>query len=133
MLGFMVQDSNSSNEDDILGIEDQDCYNRAPKRGNWNQELHDMAPKKGGWNQEHEDRAPRRYHYFNQESQEVRMKVDLPNFNGRMDVENFIDWVQNIEKFLLLCQDPEHKKVRLVAFKLKSGISTWWDQLQNNR
>ena len=27
----------------------------------------------------------------------------------------------------------EHKKVKLVSLKLKSGASTWWDPIQGNR
>ena len=34
-----------------------------------------------------------------QEDQEIRMKVDLPNFIGRMDVEKFLDWIKNVEIF----------------------------------
>ena len=70
--------------------------------------------------------------YF-QEDQEIRMKVDLPTFNGRMDVEKFLDWIKNVEIFFDYANTPEHKKVRLVALKLQDGASAWWDQLQNNR
>ena len=70
--------------------------------------------------------------YF-QEDQEIRMKVDLPTFNGRMDVEKFLDWIKNVEIFFDYANTPEHKKVRLVALKLQGGASAWWDQLQNNR
>ena len=60
------------------------------------------------------------------------MKVDLPTFNGRMDMEKFLDWVKNVEKFFDYANTLEHKKVRLVALKLQGGTSAWWDQLQNN-
>ena len=35
--------------------------------------------------------------YF-QKDQEIRMKVDLPTFNGRMDVEKFLDLDQECRK-----------------------------------
>ena len=50
-----------------------------------------------------------------------------------MDVEKFLDLVKNVEIFLYYANTPEHKKVRLVAFKLQLDPSAWWDQLQNNR
>ena len=61
------------------------------------------------------------------------MKVDLPTFIGRMDVDKFLDWIKNVEIFFVYANTPEHKKVRLVALKLQGGTSAWWDQLQNNR
>ncbi|KAA0058889.1 Transposon Ty3-G Gag-Pol polyprotein [Cucumis melo var. makuwa] len=70
---------------------------------------------------------------YNQEDQEIRMKVDLPTFNGRMDVEKFLDWIKNVENFFDYANASEHKKVQLVALKLQGGASAWWDQLQNNR
>ena len=39
------------------------------------------------------------------------MKVDLSTFNGRMDVEKFLDWIKNIEIFFNYVNKPEHKKV----------------------
>ena len=34
---------------------------------------------------------------YNQEDQEIRMKVDLLTFNDRVDVEKFLDWIKNGE------------------------------------
>ncbi|KAA0032067.1 reverse transcriptase [Cucumis melo var. makuwa] len=65
--------------------------------------------------------------YF-QEDQEIRMKVDLPTFNGRIDVENFLDWIKNIENLFDYSNTSEHKKVRLVALKLQGGASAWCGQ-----
>lgn len=27
------------------------------------------------------------------------MKIDLPPYNGRMNIEAFVDWVKNVETF----------------------------------
>ena len=65
--------------------------------------------------------------------QDFKMKVDLPNFSGKLDIEAFIDWVKNVESFFEYIETAEDKKVKMVALKLKSGASTWWDQIQVNR
>lgn len=62
-----------------------------------------------------------------------RMEIDLPTFNGKVDVETFLDWVKNVENFFDYTNTPDDKKVKLVAFKLQSGAFAWWDQLKINR
>lgn len=49
-----------------------------------------------------------------------------------MDIERFLDWVKNVESFFAYTNTAE-KKVQLVAYKLQSGASTWWEQIENNR
>lgn len=61
------------------------------------------------------------------------MKIDLPSFSGKLDLEPFLDWIKNVESFFEYMSTPESKKVKLVSFKLKSGASAWWDQMQTNR
>ena len=62
--------------------------------------------------------------------QDFKMKVDLSNFSGKLDVEAFLDWVKNVESFFEYMEMVEDKKVKMVALKLKSGASVWWDQIQ---
>ncbi|KAA0038343.1 uncharacterized protein E5676_scaffold506G001180 [Cucumis melo var. makuwa] len=59
-----------------------------------------------------------------QEDQEICMKVDLPTFDGRMDVEKFLDWIKYMENIFDYGNTPEHKKLQLVALKLQGGAST---------
>lgn len=40
--------------------------------------------------------------YAYQEHQEVKMKVDLPSFNDRMDAENFSDWKKKMSIFFIM-------------------------------
>ena len=65
--------------------------------------------------------------------QNFKMKVDLPNFSGKLDVEAFLDWVKNVESFFEYMKTAEDKKVKMVSLKLKLGASAWWDQIQVNR
>jgi hypothetical protein len=61
------------------------------------------------------------------------VKIDLHNFNGYLHVENFLDWILEVENFFDYMQTPEAQQVKLVAYKLRGGASTWWEQTQCNR
>ena len=88
------------------------------------------------WNDHEEYRMPQGYR-----GQEVRretyhdykMKIDLSTYNGKRDIESFLDWIKNTENFFNYMDTLERKKVHLVALKLRGGASAWWDQLEINR
>uniref|UniRef100_A0A6N2KR41 Retrotransposon gag domain-containing protein n=1 Tax=Salix viminalis TaxID=40686 RepID=A0A6N2KR41_SALVM len=62
-------------------------------------------------------------------NQMFRMKMDLPNFNGQLQIEGFLDWLAMVERFFDYMDIPEDKRVKLVAYKLMGGASAWWEQL----
>ncbi|CAL5370344.1 unnamed protein product [Camellia sinensis] len=53
-----------------------------------------------------------------------RMRMDLSSFNGQLNIEDFLDWLNEVEWFFDYMDIEEEKKVKLVAYKLKSGAST---------
>ncbi|KAG6741161.1 hypothetical protein POTOM_056650 [Populus tomentosa] len=67
------------------------------------------------------------------EPQTFRMKMDLPSFNGQLQIEGFLDWLAVVERFFDYMEIPEDKKVKLVAYRLMGGASAWWEQLQLTR
>lgn len=54
---------------------------------------------------------------------EYKVKLDIPTFNGKRDIEEFFKYPNT----------PEHKKVQLVALKLRGGAFAWWEKLEVNR
>ena len=64
---------------------------------------------------------------------DFRLKVDIPYFNGNLNIEDFIDWITDIDKFFDYMGVSEENKVRLVTCRLKGGVSAWWERLQNRR
>ena len=60
------------------------------------------------------------------------MKVELPSFNGNVSIEEYLDWVSEVEKFFDYMDTADDKQMCLVAYKLKGGASAWWDRVQLN-
>jgi len=61
------------------------------------------------------------------------MKIEIPSFSGKVDIESFLDWIYEVEKFFDMAYIPAKKQVKFVAYKLKNGVAAWWDQLQITR
>jgi len=60
-------------------------------------------------------------------------KVEIPKFEGKLDPDEFLEWLSTVE---LIFQDKEileDKKVKLVALKLRKYVSIWWINLCSKR
>ncbi|XP_062155188.1 uncharacterized protein LOC133863244 [Alnus glutinosa] len=61
------------------------------------------------------------------------VKVDIPEFEGRMQPDEFIDWLNTIEQIFDYKDVLDHNKVKLVAIKLRKHASIWWKHLKRQR
>lgn len=61
------------------------------------------------------------------------VKVDIPEFEGRMQPDEFIDWLNTVERIFDYKDVPDHNKVKLVAIKLRKHASIWWKHLKRQR
>jgi len=59
---------------------------------------------------------------------EYRMKIEIPSFSENFEIKS-LDWVYEIEKFFDM-DVSEENHVKFVTYKLKGGVTAWWDQLQ---
>lgn len=58
---------------------------------------------------------------------------DIPNFNGFVGVDNFAEWLFNLEEFSNYVKISDEKKVKGATSKLRFSAAKWWDQLQFSR
>ncbi|PWA43609.1 hypothetical protein CTI12_AA531400 [Artemisia annua] len=54
------------------------------------------------------------------------IKVDIPEYDGKLDPDEFVEWLRTVERVFDYKQTTEDNKVKIVAFKLRKYASTWW-------
>ena len=59
---------------------------------------------------------------------ENNFKFEFLEFNGSLIVEDFVDWLNQVERIFEYHEIPDHKRVKLVAIKLKARALAWWEQ-----
>nr|GFC43337.1 hypothetical protein [Tanacetum cinerariifolium] len=58
---------------------------------------------------------------------------EIPEFEGRLCPDDFLDWLRTVDRIFDLRDTPDHIKVKLVAIRLKKSTFLWWDHVQNQR
>ena len=61
------------------------------------------------------------------------MKVELPEFDGKMQGDAFLDWLYTVERIFEFKEFSEERNVKLVAIRLKGYASLWWENLKRER
>jgi len=65
---------------------------------------------------EDEERRPRRTRRDKQPYMDF--KVEIPEFEGRLDPDEFLEWINTAERVFKYKEVPDDKKVKLIALKL---------------
>ena len=66
-------------------------------------------------------------------SKEYSVQAQISEFDGGMELEEFVDWLDSIKTYFDWKEVPEERKVKLVGAKLGGAASTWWKHYQNDR
>ena len=61
----------------------------------------------------------RHAHDYERDGGDFKFKIDIPFFSGNLNIEDFINWITDIDKFFAYIEVLEEKRVRLVACRLK--------------
>jgi len=56
-------------------------------------------------------------------------RVEIPEYEGKLDPEEFLDWLYMVERVFEYKDVSEDKKVKLVALRLCKYASLWWTNL----
>ena len=54
---------------------------------------------------------------------EYKLKVDIPNFSGDLNIEGFLDWLTEVDMFFDYNKLPNDRKIKFFAYVLKRGAS----------
>jgi len=52
-------------------------------------------------------------------------KVEIPEFEGKLDPDEFLEWLQTVERIFEYKDIPEDRKAKLVALRLRKYASLW--------
>jgi len=60
-------------------------------------------------------------------------KVEILKFEGKLDPDEFLEWLQTFERIFEYKDIPEDRKVKLGALRLRKYASLWWTNLNATR
>jgi len=80
---------------------------------------------------EEEEMRPRRREQGRQQTLDFR--VEIPEFEGHLNPDEFLDWLNTVERVFNLKDVPDDKRVKLVALKLRKYASIWWSNVEVKR
>lgn len=64
---------------------------------------------------------------------EMGFRVDIPEFTGGLQADEFLDWLGAVDEILDFKDVPDDRRVQLVATRLRGRAASWWQQLKTIR
>jgi hypothetical protein len=90
-----------------------------------------MGKPRGGRRRREPRRNPRDRDGVDRNLGSIKMKI--PSFQGRNDLEAYLDWEKKIELIFDCHNYSEEKKMKLAVIEFIDYAIIWWDQLVTNR
>ena len=114
-------------------MEEKRRWNRSPSHSGTHVDSDEFEREEKSYHSNLSDEDVPRRHQRRQGSSLGDFRVDIPEFEGQLDPDHFLDWLQTIERVFEYKDVPEDKKVKLVALKLRKYASIWWASLVAKR
>ena len=58
---------------------------------------------------------------------ESNFKIELAKFCGSLNHEEFMDWLNQVERIFDFHEVLDSKKVKLISIKLRGRALAWWE------
>ncbi|XP_074303003.1 uncharacterized protein LOC141637418 [Silene latifolia] len=81
---------------------------------------------------EEEDEQPKRKSK-NKNDDDRGLKLDIPDFDGEMDPEKFLDWIRQAERVFEYKEYDDKKQFKVAILKLTKYASLWYENLKKQR
>lgn len=62
-----------------------------------------------------------------------RLKIDIPDFKGSLNLDDFVDWLHLIERVIEYQGYSDEKKCKVAIFKFKDYALLWWENAKKQR
>nr|VDD59735.1 unnamed protein product [Brassica oleracea] len=80
-----------------------------------------------------EHQLNRREHQPEERRWDMGFRVEIPEFNGNLNTEEFLDWLSSIEEILEYKRVPGDQCVPLIASRFKNRAMASWQQIKESR
>ncbi|KAI4310491.1 hypothetical protein MLD38_035465 [Melastoma candidum] len=64
-----------------------------------------------------------------QPARPVNIHVDMLKFERKLDLEEFVKWLQSMERIFEYEEIPEDRQVKVPTLQLRKYASLWWENL----
>jgi len=77
---------------------------------------------------------PRKTRRERKEKESIKeVRVDLPYFHGKENVEAYLDWEMKVEQLFACHRVSEERKVPLATLSFQGNVMYWWTVLERDR
>ncbi|GKD11728.1 putative nucleotidyltransferase, ribonuclease H, partial [Tanacetum coccineum] len=104
-----------------------------PENEDSNEEYNPFHVSRGSESSDEEAQYQNNNRRNNRSQRGAPMMVDIPVFEGRIQPDEFIDWIHTVERVFDYQEVRDDLKVKIVAIKLKKHAYVWWEQLKLKR
>ena len=63
----------------------------------------------------------------------MRPKLEVPIYQGGLDVNEILDWINELDNFFHYDETNDENKVKFAVIRLKGNASLWWNGVQTKR
>ena len=77
-----------------------------------------------------EDRVPRNHDCHKDDRYIKNIKVDVSNFDGRLNSQYYLDWVMSLERYFKWYEMSQERRIRFAAMKLVGQAAYYWSNVE---